>query len=217
MGVFIVIAIPMVLVLGIWSLLWYGDIKHPSPIALGCALGKVCVVSAEEIHDYCETNGQEGTEVSHLRRDAAWKRVTVARKYVGQMLCNTKLIQQVARFEALKIDPAKSSLEYKTKETLALRLVDESAAVRSLLIKSHISLTIRAFTRVAIKRQALEKLLQLTMEYKQLEQDALIWVGMATDRCYYAMLAERLGLSNWGLIDGGSGLIDGSSLDTTEQ
>jgi hypothetical protein len=85
-----------------------------------------------------------------------------------------------------------------------LRLVDEAASVRWLLVRGQIGLSIRAFIGTKLRRQAVEKLLKLTTEYKQLEQDAVALVGMATDDCYYTMLIERLGLSNWGLIDGGS-------------
>jgi hypothetical protein len=36
------------------------------------------------------------------------------------------------------------------------------------------------------------------------EEDIVALAGMAEDDCYREMLVERLGLSNWGLIEGGS-------------
>jgi hypothetical protein len=204
MHLFIVIASPLILVVLIFARLSYVDLRRPVPVALGSALPKLCVVSADEIHDYCDTRGDGRPRPVHLLRQMGWNQTKVMRRYIGQMTCNTKLFQQVARFEELKIDPAKSSFEYETRETLVLRLVDEAAAVRWLLVKGQISLTIRAFTGIKLRRQAAEKLLKLTTEYKQLEQDAVALVSMATDDCYYTMVVERLGLSNWGLIEGGS-------------
>jgi hypothetical protein len=204
MHVFIVIAVPIIVVVLIFARLSYVDLRTPSPIALGSALSKLCVVSADEIHDYCETGGNGISRPGHLLRQTGSKQAKVIRRYIEQMKWNTKLFQQVARFEELKIDPAKSSLDYETRETLALRLVDEAAAVRWLLVKGHVSLTIRAVTGTKLRRQAVEKLRKLTTEYKQLEQDAVALVSMATDDCYYTMVVERLGLSNWGLIEGGS-------------
>jgi hypothetical protein len=119
------------------------------------------------------------------------------------MTCNTKLFQQVVRFEVLKISSSKSSLDYSPRETLALRLADEAAAVRWVLIKGQIEIAVRAVSGTRIREEAVEKLLQLTREYKQLEQDFVALVGMATDKCYYEMLIERLGLTEWGLIEGG--------------
>ena len=119
------------------------------------------------------------------------------------MTCNTTLLQQVARFEELKINPTQSSLDYSPRETLALRLADEAAALRWILIKGQIGIAVGAVVGTRIREEAVEKLLQLTREYKQLEQDAVALVGMATDECYYEMLIERLGLTHWGLIEGG--------------
>jgi hypothetical protein len=204
MGTLIVFAAPMILLLGIALWMYYAHIKHGSPVALGSALPKLCVVSADEIYFYCENAGKENEDGSHLRQQAWRKQLRVTRGYVGQMACNTKLFQRVALFEEMKIDPAKSSLEYETQETLILRLVDESAQVRWLLAKAQMGLAIRVFAGPRTRQQALAKVLQLVAEYKQLEQDVVALVGMASDDCYYTMLVERLGLSNWRLFDGGS-------------
>lgn len=203
MNVFIVIAVPVLLLIIICGFVLYMHVRQPSPVAIGSALPKFYAVSTDEIQDYRNGRTRENTDAGRMSRQARWKQVRVVREYIRQMIWNTKLFQQVARFEKLKIEPAKSSMQYKTFETLALRLVEESAAVRWLLIKGQIRLTVHAFTGGRISQRALELLLQLVLEYKHLEDDASAWVSMASDE-YHQMLIERLGLSNWGLIDGGS-------------
>jgi hypothetical protein len=202
MNVFVMVGLPVVIVLIVLASLLYTQIRRPAPVALGSALPKVRVVSSDEIHEYCDNRKSE--TVIYSRRDTRWKQFEVTRKYISQMTWNAKLFQQVARFEGLKIDPAKSSFDYAPRETLTLRLAEEAAGVRWLLVKGQIRLTVRAVSGLRIREETAEKLRHLVAEYKQLEQDAVALVGMATDDCYYAMLIERLGLSSWGLIEGGS-------------
>jgi hypothetical protein len=202
-NVFIVIAVPFIIVASALVRLLYLQIRRPSPVALGSAFPKMCVVNSDEIHEY--RDDRKSDTASYWQPGTQWKQVRVTRKYIGPMTCNTKLFQQVARFEVLKINPSKSSIDYSPRETLALSLADEAAAVRWLLIKGQIGIAVRAVSGIGIREEAVERLLQLTREYKQLEQDFVALVGMATDDCCYAMLIERLGLSNWwGLIEGGS-------------
>ncbi|MCI0420572.1 MAG: hypothetical protein L0312_15330 [Acidobacteria bacterium] len=47
-----------------------------------------------------------------------------------------------------------------------------------------------------MKQRALKALLA---QYKHLEQEIVTLTSMAQDDCYYTMLVERLGLTNWGL------------------
>jgi hypothetical protein len=202
--VFIVIALPFVVVASAIAYLFYVRIVRPSPVALGSVIPKVCVVSADEINEYCESNENRAASIGRLRRETRWKQFRVVHKYVSQMTWNTRLFQQVLRFEELKIDPIKSSLDYETREALALRLAEEAAAVRWLLLKSQIALVTRTLARREMSAYAVGKLQELIREYKTLEWDTVALVNMAKDGCYYAMLVERLGLSEWNVIDGGS-------------
>jgi hypothetical protein len=47
-----------------------------------------------------------------------------------------------------------------------------------------------------LKQRALKALLA---QYKHLEQEIVTLTSMAQDDCYYTMLVERLGLTNWSL------------------
>jgi hypothetical protein len=191
----------MVLFLGICIFLWQMRLHRPSPLALGSAFPKLCVVSTDEIQAYSRNNEVENAHVKHLRRETYSKQAKVNKRYVGQMVDNTKLFQQIARFEKLKIDPYKSSLEYDTRETLTLRLVDEASSVRWFLFKAQTSLALRSWIGVRVSQRTVQKILG---EYKQLEQDFVALVAMASDDTHYTMLVERLGLNNWRLFDGGS-------------
>jgi hypothetical protein len=201
MNLFFVGAVPIAVILGIWAVSEYLRLRRPSALALGSAFPKLCVVSSDEIQSYFEDSNQGNYGGDHLRRETALQRSKVARRYVGQMAANTRLFQQVTRFEKLKIDPHKSSLEYETRETLILRLVDESSDVRWLLVKAQASLALRSCVGGTISVRTMRRILG---QYKQLEQDFVALVGMASDDVYYTMLVERLGLSNWRLLEGGS-------------
>jgi len=198
--VFILISVPFIIVASAGVYLLYAWIVRPSPIALGSQIPRFCVVSADEIRDYCES-----TENDTLHRpegcQSRWGRVRVARNYIAQMTWNAKLFLQVARFEQLKINPAKSSLDYDPRETLTLRLAEDAKEVRVMLVKAHIALITQAFSGQEIKEYAARRLQTLVGEYKHLEFNALTLVGMAKDECYHAMLRERLGLTTWKLDD----------------
>jgi hypothetical protein len=203
-NLFVVIGLPFLIVASAAAYLLYVRIVRPSPVALGSVIPKFCVVSADEILDYCESNDRDGPHRWRGNRQTRWIQLSVAQRYVALMILNTKLFQQMLRFELLKIDPLKSSLDYEARETLVLRLADEAAAVRVLLLRSQIALVTRTFSKKEIRAYAVGKLQESIREYKRLEFDAVSLVGMAKDECYYTMLVERLGLSNWNLIEGDS-------------
>ena len=199
---FIFISVPFIIVAIAIAYLLYARMVRPSPVALGSVIPLVCVVSADEIREYCGSNEDDGPPKWRVSRKTRRGQFRVAQRYISQMVWNTKLFQQMARFEVLKIHPSKSSFDYETRETLMLRLADEAAVVRVLLLKSQISLLTRAVSTREIKAYTDEKLQELVREYKRLELDTVALVEMAREECYYAMLVERLGLSNWRLIDG---------------
>jgi hypothetical protein len=202
----VVLPVVAVLIMAV-ALVCLAQIRRPMPIALGSAIPHIRAVSWEEITEYYNITKATDTHAPAARtrnRHRDIHHCHITRQYISQMIANAKLFQQVARFEILKIPYNKSSLDYSQRESLALRFADEAAAVRWLLVKGQTAVTVSAILRPRIRKQALETLLHLTVEYKQLEQDAVALVHMASDHCYYAMLVERLGLSDWGLIHGGS-------------
>lgn len=202
MNALVVITVPACLAIGVLVLAWYLGVRR-RPRAIGSAIPTLFAVSFDEIHGFCSAQEQSRSRARHLRRNADRKQTEVILEYIAQMKGNTRSILQVAKFEALKIDPAKSSLQYNPSETLALRLTDEARSIRRLLTKAQCAMIITQITGVSVGQKSLETLMSLTREYKQLEGDVVQWVRMGSDDFYYAMLIERLGLSNWGLHEGG--------------
>jgi hypothetical protein len=178
----------------------YRRIESPSPLALGCIMPKVCVVGSVEILHFNKKNLDEQLKAKHLRREVLWKQFKVNWGYLCQETWNTTLFQRAVRFEMMKIDPTKSALEYDSRETLIVALVDEAAKIRWMLFRAQATLLMRASFRLSIDQ---EMLISVLGYYKKLEEDIVALAGMAEDDCYRQMLVERLGLNHWGLIEGG--------------
>lgn len=179
----------------------YRDIRRPSPLAFGCIIPKVCVVSSEEVFQYCRfAQEAEQSLPAHLRSEARRKLSALYRTFLRQMVWNIRLFQRALLFEQAKIDTGKSSLDYEQSETLTVALVDEAAETREQLVKQQLRLMINAILRAIPDYEALTGLL---VDYKKIEEDVLALTDMAEDRTYHDMLRERLGLSKWGIMDGG--------------
>src|SRR5215472_3620009 len=99
MDLFLAGIVPIVLILGTSAVLYYSWLRRPSPLALGSAFPKLCAVSWDEIKNYFESNEHEDFSEDHLWRQTSSHRSKIARRYIGQMAGNTKLIQHVIRFE----------------------------------------------------------------------------------------------------------------------
>jgi hypothetical protein len=193
-------SLPVVLFVAAYVVLVYVRIRRPSPVAFGCILPKLCVVSSDEVQQYREMAEQKKPAGRRLRREARRKQIRVYRVFLHQMSWNTLLFQQAVRFEKTKIDPTQSALDYEPRQVLALELVSESAETRLELVKAKADLLIHAIFGLKINHQKLQALLG---QYKHLEQEIIMLAGMAEDDCYQKMLVERLGLGGWGLIEGG--------------
>jgi len=191
--------IPIVLIVAAAVFTVYFSLKYPIPQALGRILPKLCVVDSQEILRYNQL--LEELQGTHLRYAVRRSQIRVNRAFLAQMTLNTQLFQQVVRFEKIKIDPTKSSLDYEPREAMILELVDESARLRLRLVQAQISLLMHSLTGSSIRQDALERLLGT---YKELEQDMVELAGMSGNSFYHQMLMERLGLANWGLIEGES-------------
>jgi hypothetical protein len=139
--------------------------------------------------------------VEHLRREVLWKQLKVNWGYLSEETWNTTLFQRAVRFEKMKIDPKKSALDYEPREILILELVEQADKMRRMLFRAQANLLLRMIFRLGIDQ---EMFISVLGYYKKLEEDIVALAGMAEDDCYREMLVQRLGLSNWGLIEGGS-------------
>ena len=179
----------------------YRKLKYPSPLALGCIIPKLCVVGSAEILRYNKKEEDEQRTAKHLRREVRWKQFRVNWGYLCEEASNTMLFQRAVRFEKMKIDPVKSALEYEQREILILELVYQADEMRWTLFRAQAALLVRTMLRLSVVQ---ELFITLLAQYKKLEEDIVALAGMAEDDCYRQMLVERLGLNDWGLIEGGS-------------
>lgn len=202
--VFIQVILPAgILLIALFVASLYRKLKYPSPLAMGCIIPKVCVVGAVEILRYNkkDKNEDEQSVAKHLRREVLWKQFKVNWGYLCEEAWNTTLFQRAVRFEKMKIDPTKSALLYEQREILILELVDQTDEMRWTLFRAQATLLFRTALRLSIDQ---EIFITALAQYKKLEEDIVALAGMAEDDCYRQMLMERLGLNNWGLIEGGS-------------
>jgi hypothetical protein len=179
----------------------YRKLKYPSPLALGCIIPKLCVVGSAEILRYNKKEDNEQRTAKHLWREVRWKQFRVNWGYLCEEASNTMLFQRAVRFEKMKIDPVKSALEYEQREILILELVYQADEMRWTLFRAQAALLVRTMLRLSVDQ---ELFITLLAQYKKLEEDIVALAGMAEDDCYRQMLVERLGLHDWGLIEGGS-------------
>jgi hypothetical protein len=200
--VFLEVILPAVVSLIVFcALRQYSKIQNPSPLALGCIIPRVCVVGSAEILRFYKTQAVEQAVAKHLRGEVLWKQFRVNWGYLCEEAWNTMLFQRAVRFERMKIDPAKSALEYEPREILILELVGQADEMRWTLFRAQAALLFRTILRLSIDQ---EIFITVLAQYKKLEEDIVALAGMADDDCYHGMLLERLGLNNWGLIEGGS-------------
>lgn len=197
------LCLPVIVLIGIVLGRVYIRSKYPNPRALGRVLPKLCVVDAEEILRYKQELAEEWKVKPHLRRALRRNQLRINSSYFCQMASNTLLMQQVVRFEELKIDPGKSSFEYDSREVVIVSLLDESARLRSEIFEARADLVKRTFLGGSVNQNQLDILLG---KYKQFEQDFIALAGMAEDTTCRNMLIERLGLTNWRIVNGDSEL-----------
>lgn len=195
------LSLPVFVVVGIASLRIYLHWKYPIPQPLGAVLRKLSAVDSSEFLEYRQESEEEWEAKPHLRPQLRHKQLRIYGSYLRQMSGNLFHFEQVLKFEALKIAPAKSSFEYAPKEVLILDLRPELAAVRAEIFRERLKLGKDWLLGHALDLDRIQVLLNT---YKSLEHDMIELASMAADTTCRDMLIERLGLSNWRIIEGGS-------------
>jgi hypothetical protein len=198
----LVLSIPFVFFLSFVAAHIWLDQRRPTPQALGAIFRKLCIVDYDEISRYNEHAQAEEKASHHLHREIRWKQICVNWAFLRLMISNTKLFQQATRFEKIKIDPAKSALDYNSREHLVLELVDDSTDMRRGLHKARLNLLMRALFGLPLDYQIIRGVL---VQYKRLEEDMVAFAGMSDNDSYQFLLVDRLGIRrSWGVIDGGA-------------
>jgi hypothetical protein len=188
------------LIMGFVLATLYRKVGHPSPLVWGRILPDLGPVRAHEVLEYNEQIESKEPHRGRLGREVRRRNFAVNWGYLGAGVTNTVLFQRALLFEKDTIDARKPGSEYELSELATLELLDEATKLRWEQVRCQITLQLRAKLRLKIDK---EDFLTLFVRYKVLEEHMLSLAG-TKGTWLHGMMMERLGLTEWGLIDGGS-------------
>ena len=173
-------------------------IQYPSELVWGCILGKVGPARAHLVLDYNKQLDEEATEC-RVGRKARRQQFKVNWGYLLSETKNTTLFLQTLRFEKLKIKESKRGLQYDPQEMAIVALIDEATELRWQQIRWQVNVQLRSKLGLQIDRSMF---LTLLVYYKNLEK-GMVALAEVEGQWLKDMLLERLGLTEWRLIEGG--------------
>jgi hypothetical protein len=183
----------------IFALVLVKKIQYPSELVWGSILGKVGPARAHLVLDYNkQLDDEEATECRAGRR-ARRQQFKVNWGYLLSETKNTTLFLQTLRFEKLKIKESKRGLQYDPQEMAIVALIDEATELRWNQIRWQVILVLRSKLGLKIDRSMF---LNLLVYYKNLEK-GMVALAEVEGNWLKDMLLERLGLTEWRLIEGG--------------
>jgi hypothetical protein len=174
-------------------------VKYPSPLVWGCILNKVVPVRVHLVLDYNKEIDEEEPMEGQLGRRERRQQFLVNWGYLCGETKNTTLFLQTLRFEKLKIKDRKRGLKYDPEETAIVALIDEATELRSKQVWWQLILQLRSRLGLKVDRSMF---LTLLVYYKNLEKD-MVALARTEGKWLEDMLLERLGLTEWRLIEGG--------------
>jgi hypothetical protein len=154
---------------------------------------------AHLVLDYNKQLDDEEPIEDRLGRKARRQQLKVNWGYLRGETNNTALFLQALRFEELKIKESKRGLKYDPQETAIVALIDEATELRWHQVRWQVTLWLRSALGLKIDRSMF---LTLLVHYKDLEEGMLA-LAEVEGRWLKDMLLERLGLTEWRLIEGG--------------
>jgi len=134
-----------------------------------------------------------------LGREAGRRKFAVNWGYLRAEVKNTTLFQRALLFEKDTIDARKAGSEYEVSELATLELLDEATELRWQQVRCQVILLLRAKLRLSIDK---EVFVNLFVRYKFLEKHMLALAG-TKGKWLQDMMTERLGLTEWRVIEGG--------------
>lgn len=191
--------LPAILVIALISVVMVvKKIQYPSELVWGRILKDVGPARAHLVLDY---NKQLDVEEAEGRVGRKGRRQQFKRNW-GYLLSetnNTTLFLQTLRFEKLKIKESKRGLKYEPEEMAIVALIDEATQLRWQQVRWQVTLRVRSKLGLKIDRSMF---LTLLVYYKNLEK-GMIALAELEGKWLKDMLLERLGLTEWRLIEGG--------------
>ena len=189
----------LALIVGVLAVTQYRRIGHPSPLVWGRILSDLGPVRANDVLDYNKQIEGEEAIRGKLAREARRRQFAVNWGYLRAGVANTVLFQRALLFEKEIIDAKKPGSEYTLPELATLELLDLIAELRWMQVRCQITLQLRAKFRLKIDK---EVFVQLFLRYKLLEHDMIKLAG-TKGQWLEDMMQERLGLTEWRVIEGG--------------
>jgi hypothetical protein len=183
----------------IFALVLVKKIQYPSELVWGSILGKVGPARAHLVLDYNKQLDDEEATECRVGRRARRQQFKVNWGYLLSETKNTTLFLQTLRFEKLKIKESKRGLQYDPQEMAIVALIDEATELRWNQIRWQVILLLRSKLGLKIDRSMF---LNLLVYYKNLEK-GMVALAEVEGNWLKDMLLERLGLTEWRLIEGG--------------
>ena len=190
-------AVVLLILLGV---LWFRGIQYPSALVWGSVLGDVGPVRAHNVLEYnksLEDDDEPATwRARRLERSQQFK---VNWGYLAVETKNATAFLQALRFERLKIKSNKPGLQYEPLETAIVALIEEATELRWQQVRWKFVLQFHAKLGLKTDKDMFNALL---VSYKHLEEH-VVALAHAEGQWLYDMLVERLGLTEWRVIEGG--------------
>jgi hypothetical protein len=174
-------------------------VQYPSELVWGCIVGKVVPARAHLVLDYNKQLDDDESIEGRVGRKARRKQFKVNWTYLLSETKNTTLFLQTLRFEKLKIKEGKRGLQYDRQEMAIVALIAEATELRWNQVRWQVALQLRSKLGLNIDRNMF---LTLLAYYKDLEKGMIV-LAEVEGQWLKDMLMERLGLTEWRLIDGG--------------
>lgn len=177
----------------------YRRVQYPSPLVWGSMVNGLGPLRAHQVLDYNEEIDNEEPLEGRLGREARRQQFKVNWGYLCRGTRNTTLFLQALRFEKLKIKAGKPGLKYDPRETAIVVLIAEATELRWKQVRWQMVLQLRSKLGLNIDRSIFTLLF---VYYKDLEK-AMVALAEVEGDWLKDMLLERLGLTEWRLIEGG--------------
>lgn len=177
----------------------YRRVQYPSPLVWGSMVNGLGPVRAHQVLDYNKEIDNEEPLRGRLGREAGGQQFKVNWGYLCRGTKNTTLFLQALRFEKLKIKAGKPGLKYDPRETAIVALIAEATELRWKQIRWQLALQLRRKLGLKIDRTVFTTLF---VYYKNFERD-MVTLAETEGIWLKDMLLERLGLTEWRLIEGG--------------
>jgi hypothetical protein len=188
-----------VLVIVMFAVALYRRIQYPSPLVWGSILNRLGPVRAHQVLDYNDQLDKEERLGRRLVREVRRQQFKVNWGYLRRETKNTTLFLQALRFEKLKIKADKSGLKYDPQEVAIIGLIDEAMELRWKQVRWQLVLQLRRKLGLPIDRRIFTTLF---VYYKNFEKQ-MVALAETEGNWLKDMLLERLGLTEWRLIEGG--------------